>query len=134
MGANQVQGQNGKLRSDKRDNRSKSKDRVVSMRAWRAKKRIQYVRGTRTWPAYVAAVVNYAMLIVTGLFAISSCIPVAWQVPSIICTWFFAVVGSALSLLMYVNRDRFAKRALALYSLGMALSMVAAIVKLQTLH
>jgi hypothetical protein len=128
-----VEWQSKKPRSEKRQSQGKDKGRVVSMRAWRAKKRLQYVRGARSTTAYVFALLNYVILGVSGVSAVISCIPFAGQIPAIFFTWFFATIGGALSLLLYVYRDRFALKALALYVLCMALSLVAAIVKLKTL-
>jgi hypothetical protein len=128
-----VQWQNKKLRGDKRQSQGKDKGRVISMRAWRAKKRLQYVRGTRSTTAYVFALLNYVILFAAGVSAVISCIPFSGQIPGIFVTWFFATVGSALSLVLHVNRDRFALKALTIYVSCMALSLVAAIVKLHTL-
>lgn len=125
-----MQSQNGKLRSDKRDSHTKGKGRVVSMRAWRTKKRLQSFRGSRSWAGYVLALLNGAFLLAALVSALLSCIPFAWQAQSIIFTSFFATVGSALALVLHVMRDRFALRALSVYALCMALSFVVALVKL----
>jgi hypothetical protein len=125
-----VQSQDGKLRSDKRDSHSRGKGRVVSMRAWRTKKRLQSFRGSRSWVEYLLALVNGAFLLAALVSALLSCIPFAWQAQSIIFTSFFATVGSVLSLVLHVMRDRFALRALSVYVLCMTLSFVVALVKL----
>ena len=111
------------------DSHSRGKGRVVSMRAWRTKKRLQSFRGSRL-VQQLLALVNGAFLLAALVSALLSCIPFAWQAQSIIFTSFFATVGSVLSLVLHVMRDRFALRALSVYALCMTLSFVVALVKL----
>ncbi|GMA49055.1 hypothetical protein GCM10025857_04120 [Alicyclobacillus contaminans] len=129
MGAIAVQSQDEKLRSEKRDGQRGSKGRVVSMRAWRARKRWQSVRGFRSWPMFSAVILNRVLVAIACVFAVVSCIPHAWQPQAIIYTWFFAVIGSALSLVLHALRERRVTRELFVYVVCMAISFVVALVR-----
>ena len=105
------------------------KGRVIDMRAWKAKKRLQNLRGKRTWQRSVWLLAALAVTIVTAVFAILSCIPSGGQTQHIVLTWFFAAIGSGIGIVLNVAGERLAKRLLFVNLLSMAVSLVAAVVK-----
>jgi hypothetical protein len=128
-----VQNENGKHSNSKQTDQRQSDGRVVSMRAWKTKKRIQYVRGNRNWGRYVFSLVGWFCAIVTAACAVLSCVPFTGQVSAIVFAWFVGTIGCSVGLALHVWRDRTAKKVLTLCTCALALSFVAALAKYLTM-
>ncbi|WP_029420520.1 hypothetical protein [Alicyclobacillus macrosporangiidus] len=125
-----MQGHNGRPQNTKFPGRVPQPARVISMRAWKTRKRLHHLRGMRSWPQWVVVACALALAVASAGVAVASCIPFPWQAQCVIWTWVLALVGSVLALVMHVWRDRWAMRLLSVYVLCMTFSFVAGAVTL----
>ncbi|MCL6515652.1 hypothetical protein [Alicyclobacillus sp.] len=121
----QGQGHHGKPQNTRWPGRNPQPARVISMRAWKAKKRLHHLRTMRSWPQWVVVLCAWGLAFASVLTAAASCIPFPWQAACVVWTWALALIGSVLALVMHIWRDRFAMRLLSVYVLCMAFSFVA---------
>lgn len=127
-----MQGPKGKVQPLRRRSDAAERGRVVDLRAWKAKRqqRQQQRRPYRrkwSWSGlYWVTVVVSALAAIAG---VASCVPSSAQIQSIVLTWFLATVGAAGSLILYIVRHRFAMRLLSINVICMALSFMAAVVR-----
>ncbi|MBX5436748.1 MAG: hypothetical protein IRZ33_05960 [Alicyclobacillaceae bacterium] len=128
-----MQGPNGNPKHPRRKPQSaQPKGRVIDMRAWKLKKRMEQMRRSKPRTRTALGVLAAAIAAATILFTIGSCVPFWGQARCIVVTWFLAVIGGAIGLCLYVLKHRWAMRLLSLYVVCMALSFVAAVVKVLT--
>ncbi|MDQ0190573.1 hypothetical protein JI721_00490 [Alicyclobacillus cycloheptanicus] len=123
-----MQGTKGTPHTQQRDSGKSQKARVIDMRAWKARKRSLEFR-RRAWRVDTLFWVTAVTTGVAAVFAAASCVPFAGQINSIILCWFFAVIACALGSLLYVFRHRLARPILGINVICMAMSFVAAVVK-----
>lgn len=128
-----MQREKGKNHNPKQAQPHKTSSRVISIRAWRAKKRIQYVRGSRNWGKYLLSVLGLFCACAAMGLALLSCIPFGGQVHAIVIAWFVGIIGCCIGLVLHVFRDRLAARVLMICTSGLALSFVAAMAKFMSI-
>lgn len=123
-----MQGTKGRPQSLHDESNKPHKGRVVDMRAWKTRQRMRNL-GRRGWRLeslfWLAALLTAA----AAVSAIIACIPFAGQANSIVLCWFFAVVSGVLGSFLYAFRHRRATLLLRVDAICMAVSLVAAIVK-----
>lgn len=127
-----MQSEKGKQSNEKVSDRKNVNARVISMRAWKTRKRIHSVRGNRSWSRSAVTFITILCAIAAGVFALASCVPFQGQVKAIVLAWFIGLIGMSMSLVLHVWRDRVAKRLLTLCMCSLAISFVAALSKWMT--
>ncbi|MCL6637220.1 MAG: hypothetical protein K6T26_04640 [Alicyclobacillus sp.] len=123
-----MQGHNDNPRNLKLPGQRTQRARVVSLRAWRAKKRMYHLRGGQSWTQWLLFALAWGLALVSGAFALASCIPFRGQPACVVWTWLLGLVGCALTLVLYVWRNRYALRLLCAFVLCLAFSFVAGLV------
>lgn len=125
-----MQGPKGNHSQARRNQGQKSTGRVVDIKAWKAKRRLQNVRGRRSWFHTILYFVTIVLLILSGVFATLSCIPITIQLSCIVSCAFFASISCSLSIWLYVMRERLASKFLSIGFICLALSIVAGAIRL----
>jgi hypothetical protein len=131
--AGDVPSEKGKHSNSKQTQVRDDKARVISMRAWKAKKRIQHARGHRNWGKYLVSMIGMACALLSALLAVASCIPFDGQIHAILSAWFFGTIACSFGLWMHVWRDRLARWVLTIGTVALAVSFVAALAKYMSL-
>lgn len=122
-----MQGQGGR-QPERKGNQASGRARVINLSAWKANKRKQGVRGSRTWWRIVLLCCTQVTAVVAATLALAGCVPSHWQYRFILWSWFFAMIGMALGLTSNALQDRRAKRWLMILLVSMAVSLLAAMI------
>lgn len=102
------------------------KGRVIDMRAWKTRRRIDRMR-SRNWRSDVLLWATIALTSAACVFAIAGCVPFWGQSHGILFSWFFAVLGAAAGSVLFAFGHRLARRLLFVDVLCMGISLVCAL-------
>lgn len=103
------------------------KGRVIDMRAWKTKRRIDQMR-TPHWRLLALFWLTAGLTAAACVFAVAAWLPFPGQADSIVFSWFFAVIGAAFGSLLYAMHHRLARHLLLIDVGCMAVALIAALV------
>lgn len=103
------------------------KGRVIDMRAWKTKRRIDQMR-TPQWRLLALFWLTAGLAAAACVFAVAAWLPFPGQADSILLSWFFAVIGAAFGSVLYAMHHRLARQLLLIDVSCMAVALVAALV------